>query len=254
MRESRDKIIEIWSDSFKEGEWFLQNLASTYYEDRFSVNFRYNFQPIFKFRNEDGRSFVAEVYGHYSTWTPVPDVIKNVLKYGKPDIIVYNPLNKKIILSIEETAAVPTGNQSLQRLERVWFAAKSKIPFVYLISEYGLHVDGGVRKSSIWPAYLALKLSSQYQIPSLTLFYGSLTSPENYSVGSGVSVLTELSFIYIMEWLGYNVKEEKEKLLRSLFRSMCTFVLGQAEDIAILLPGLTMMNDTLIDFLMERVK
>lgn len=176
------------------------------------------------------------------------------MKYGKADIIVYDPVNDRIILSVEETAAVPTGNQSLQRLERVWFAAKNKIPFAYLISEYGLHKDGGVRRSSIWPVYLALKLSSQYRIPSLTLFYGSKTSPENYTVGSGVPILTELSHIYFMEWLGYDVAENKERLLKQIFDAMCAFVLGQKKEIAVLLPGTDSLNDTLVDLLIERVR
>ena len=75
---------------------------------------------------------------------------------------------------------MPTGNQSLQRLERVWYAADQNIPFVYLLGKYGLHKDGNIRTTSIWPSYLALKLSTQYSIPSLTLLYGSRQNPEDY--------------------------------------------------------------------------
>jgi hypothetical protein len=253
MRNLSECTIEIWADSFKEGEWFLQNLALKYYHGRFEVSFRYNFQPIFHFTIEEERRLLAEVYGDYASWVGIPAPIKEILRYGKPDIIVYDPATEKVVLSAEETAAVPTGNQSLQRLERVWFAAKNKIPFVYLISEYGLHKNGGVRRSSIWPVYLALKLSSQYCVPSLTLFYGSSTSPENYSVGNGLPMLTELSHIYILEWLGYDMREKKKQLLKTIFKDMCTFIQTQTEEIAAFLPGKDILNDELIDFLIGRV-
>src|SRR2546428_236 len=80
---------------------------------------------------------------------------RGILEFGKPDAIIYDPVADEVLFAIEETAAVPTGNQSLQRLERVWYAASCGIPFAYLIGEYGLHKDQGVRRSSIWPVYLS---------------------------------------------------------------------------------------------------
>jgi len=139
MSSLSDRTIEVWTDSFKEGEWFLQNLALKYYHGKYEISFEHNFQPIFHFAIEGERRLIAEIYGDYASWVDVPPSIKKILDYGKADIFVYDPIKHKVILSVEETAAVPTGNQSLQRLERVWFAAKNKIPFVYLISEYGLH-------------------------------------------------------------------------------------------------------------------
>jgi hypothetical protein len=252
MRPIQSPIIEIWSDSYNEGEWFLQNLAENYYKGRYVVSYEHNFQPRFTFGLEGGKSFTAEVLGGYATWTSKPDAIDRVLAYGKPDVIVYDPRDAKIILSVEETAAVPTGNQSLQRLERVWFAARSRIPFIYLLGEYGIHINGGVRRSSIWPVYLGLKLSSQYKVPSLTLFYGSSTHPGSYSVGSGVSILTQISHTFIMEWLGHNMEAEKKKLLKKVFRDMCSFVRSQGVQMLDYVAGMDVMDESFIDFLVER--
>ena len=49
---------------------------------------------------------------------------------------------ESVLFGVEETAAVPTGNQSLQRLERVWYATTKGVPFTYLMGEYGLRKDG----------------------------------------------------------------------------------------------------------------
>jgi len=214
--------------------------------------YRYNFQPVYTFESIPG--FRLIVYGDYKCWDPVPEKVSQLLQIGKPDILLYDPSADKILLGVEETAAVPTGNQSLQRLERVWFAAESRIPFVYLIGEYGLHPDGGVRRSSIWPVYLALKLSSQHRVPSVTLFYGSAEQPEQYSVGSGLEQLSKLASIYIQEWLGDTKTDEKAEMLRSIFLRMTQFVRSQYKEIADLLPGRdSLTSREMIDFMVQRV-
>src|SRR5207237_1456906 len=115
-----------------------------------------------------------------------------------------------ILLVVEETNAVPTGNQSLQRLERIWKAADSRIPCIYLRPKYGMHIDGGLRTNSIWPAYLALKLNLQYDVLSLTLLFGDRSSPENYSVGTGVPLLGKISAQFIRWWLTGQVPTDLE--------------------------------------------
>jgi len=203
--------------------------------------YRYNFQPVFTFLEGGVPRFAATVYGDYRGWTPLPNKVKSILEYGKPDIMLYDALTDKVFLAVEETAAVPTGNQSLQRLERVVFAAEQRIPFVYLISEYGLHKDGGVRRSSIWPSYLALKLSSQHRVPSLTLLYSDRSHPEDYSYGTGVKDLSIVSYLFIREWLGEDVKREKEDAFANIFKAMGVFISDQYEEISPYLPGRSLL-------------
>jgi hypothetical protein len=237
------KSLEIWADSFKEGEWFLENVGSNYFPENYSVHYRYNFQPIFRFHVDDNTEFEAIVFGPYRNWKPNPPAIKKVLGFGKPDVVLYDRNLDQILLAVEETAAVPTGNQSLQRLERVCFAAEQGIPFVYLISEYGLHKDGGIRRSSIWPSYLALKLSSQYKVMSVTLFYSDASHPEDYSVGSGVNYLAEISYLVIAEWLGNDVIDRKKRVLERSFSEMGEFILDQYSEISPHLPGCELLYD-----------
>ncbi len=246
------KHLEVWADSFKEGEWFLDNVA-TQFRGKVDRAYRYNFQPVFTFLERGVPHFTATVYGDYRGWTPLPIKVKSVLEYGKPDIMLYDALAEKVFFAVEETAAVPTGNQSLQRLERVVFAAEQQIPFVYLISEYGLHRDGGVRRSSIWPSYLALKLSSQHRVPSLTLLYSDHSHPEDYSYGTGVKDLAVVSHLFIREWLGEDVKREKEGVFASIFKAMGIFISDQYGEISPYLPGRSLLlTDELRTFVAGR--
>lgn len=247
-----NRQLEVWADSFKEGEWFLDGLA-TQFRGIVQKSYRYNFQPIYEFAGADNRGFMASVFGDYRGWEPLPGVIGQILDYGKPDIILYDRAADLVFFAVEETAAVPTGNQSLQRLERVHFAAAQRIPFIYLVSEYGLHIDGGVRRTSIWPSYLALKLSSQYQVPSLTLLYGDVTHPGDYLIGTGVADLISLSSLYISEWLGEDVEEEKKRLLARIFLEMGNFILSQVAEISPQMPGQQLLTSRdFLDFIALR--
>lgn len=237
------KQLEVWADSFKEGEWFLETLAKEF-PGEVQRSYRYNFQPTYSFSSKGSLQFIASVYGDYRGWEPLPIKIQQIIEYGKPDILLYDRNIDKVFLGIEETAAVPTGNQSLQRLERVLFSAQRRIPFVYLVSEYGLHKDGGKRRSSIWPSYLALKLSSQYQVPSLTLFYGDLEHPEDYAVGNGVQDLARISNLYILDWLGHDVTVAKKNLFQRVFAEMGSFVVDHAPEISSHVPGVSLLTSS----------
>lgn len=251
---SQTKQLQVWADSFKEGEWFLINLAQNYYKNSFDVKYKFNFQPIITFYQDGGILFEAIVFAPYRNWSPIPSPVRKILEYGKPDVILYDPDVNQVFFAVEETAAVPTGNQSLQRLERVCFAAEQGIPFVYLVSEYGLHIDGHVRRSSIWPSYLALKLTSQYQVISLTLLYGDAQHPEDYNIGTGVHDLAEISDVIIKEWLGESVEERKRMLLKKIIRKMCDFILDQYWEISPHLPGRNLLSkDEFHEALVQRV-
>ena len=178
--------LEIWADSFKEGEFILELINESFSGN--GINYEYGFVPTLVV-DINSKKIKFIVYGYYKSWENVklkrfiPEKISELLEFGKPDGIIYDPKDDKIIFAYEETSATPTGNQPLQRAERVWYSAYKKIPFVYLIGKHGLHDDGGIRTLPIWVPYLGLKLSAQYEIPSLALLYGSKTEPENYSVG-----------------------------------------------------------------------
>ena len=128
------------------------------------------------------------------------------------------------------------------------------VPFIYLVSEYGKHKDGGIRRTSIWPAFLALKLSSQYKTPSLSVLYSDHDHPEDYNYGTGVQQTFDISNVYIDEWLGKDVKSRKIKTLYDIFLSMGHFILEQYADISPHLPGRELLtHNDFINFLIFRV-
>jgi len=248
------KRLEVWSDTFKEGEWFLETLSVRFGPGNSRCTYRHGFQPVYTFLSSGGPELEVVVYGDYDAWDPLPEPVRTLISHARPDIVLYDHATGQIILAVEETAAVPTGNQSLQRLERVWFAARQRVPFAYLVSEYGMHVDGGARRTSIWPAYLALKLSSQYRVPSLALLYGDAEHPEDYAVGAGVADLSRMAYVLVREWLGDDVAVEKRELFVRVFREMGEFIVEQAGEISPYLPGLDLLaSPDFVDFIAGRV-
>tara|TARA_Y100001936_G_C16056265_1_gene661228 strand:+ start:410 stop:1870 length:1461 start_codon:yes stop_codon:yes gene_type:complete len=232
--------LEIWADSFKEGEFILDLLQQTFPNS--TKKYIHGFVPTLQINRPEKINFT--VYGYYDSWENRPEKISDVLVYGKPDGIIYDPKKDKIIFAYEETSAVPTGNQSLQRLERVWYAAYAKIPFVYLLSKYGLHKDGNLRKTSIWPLYLALKLSTQYSIPSLTLLYGNKKHPENYCSGNAKQHLRALIKWYLLSYLSVKQKKFPSKLLLTIYSDMCKFINSHYSEISPQLPAAKKLLET----------
>ena len=110
------KIIELWSDSFHEGDWACSNLENLHKTNGYTVRKTYQdgFLPVYEyvFPNEILR---IKVYGSYTSWSPLPEAISKLISWGKPDFLAYDPESKKILFAVEETAAIPTGNQALQR-------------------------------------------------------------------------------------------------------------------------------------------
>lgn len=226
--------LEVWADSYKEGEWFITAVAD-FAGAEYTIDYIHNFQPRFRFSKP--HKFEAVVYGDYRSWNPLPNAVSSIIDYGKPDIMLYDRSRDRVILGIEETAAVPTGNQALQRLERVVYSAQSSVPFIYLIAEYGLHKDGGVRRTSIWPSYLALKLTGHYGVPSLTLLYGDSGHPEDYEYGEGVEYMAELGWLFVLDWLGTDVRPEKKAAYTKAYAEMADFIIDHAGDISPRMPG-----------------
>ena len=243
--------LELWADSFKEGEFILDRIKNAFSGPE--IVYIHGFVPTLTITS-DSLTINFIVYGYYDSWENVPTKISSLLVFGKPDGIIYDPKKDKIIFAYEETSAVPTGNQSLQRLERVWYAAYEKIPFVYLLGKYGLHIDNNNRTVSIWPSYLALKLSSQYFVPSLTLLYGSKKEPENYKIGNSLSHLESLIAWYLKDHSKQNPKpSDLETLLKIIYQEMCKFIEGHYGGIAKNLAGSNQLSETdLFEYLTKR--
>ena len=155
------KKIEIWADSFHEGVWCCDNICKHLQTQGFDCKSDYikGFIPHYEISKNGQQLLDIIVYGSYKSWNPLPKTIENLINWGKPDFLAYDATNDKILFAAEETAATPTGNQAMQRCERQYGCAHLKIPYWYFVSEYGEHVDGGVRRDNIWPSIAAIKLT-----------------------------------------------------------------------------------------------
>jgi hypothetical protein len=183
----RYTVIELWADSFHEGEWASAAIRKELGREG-STSLVLGFIPVTVIDLGSAKVRLI-VYGGYSNWTVVPKKIADLIAWGKPDLIAYDRSNDQILFAVEETAAVPTGNQALQRCERMYGAARQKVPFWYLLSQFGVHLDGGTREVSIWPSLTAVKLAHSFGTPCVVLHYSAAHSPEDYSAGTGTSSL-----------------------------------------------------------------
>jgi len=233
--------LEFWADSFHEGSWACESLKEHL---RFeAVEYLQGFIPRYRFKLQDGDLLQITVLGSYKSWSPIPPKVAQLLAWGKPDLIVYDPVRKLIVMAAEETAAVPTGNQALQRCERMYGSARVPIPFWYLLPEYGRHKDNHVRRDSIWPTVLALKLTMHYGVPSVVLHYGKQNEPEAYDAGTGVRQLFR-SLAFQVE-LSFRLREQKDfqPILTEQYQSMLAFIESQWKQMTRYLPGKAKLSD-----------
>lgn len=251
--------IELWSDSFHEGQWFCDNITKQHQlkNKKFKLEYIQGFIPKLCLEFENTKLFIT-VFGDYKSWEHTPSKIKELIKWGKPDFIAYDRNKDEILFAVEETAAVPTGNQALQRCERLFGAAKSKIPFWYLLAEYGVHRDTGVRRDSIWPTIMALKIALIYKIPCNILHYSDLDNPEGYDFGNGVKQLF-IALYQILENQHYNKKilQNFEKILSNHVTDMFRFVKSQYKNIVSHLPNFEDHNNSdfiksYVDFILKK--
>jgi hypothetical protein len=237
--------LELWADSFHEGDWGCRRLADQVCERGGShdTEWKHGFLPTHRYRTA-GADFSLTVYGSYKAWTPLPRAIGELLEWGKPDLIAYDPERKKIVFAVEETAAVPTGNQALQRCERLYGAACSGVPFWYFLPEYGRHTDGGVRRASIWPTVTALELTRAKRLPSMVLHYSDEQNPEAYSFGTGLTVLfSTLLDVLTNHAAGRDPLDGLRESLEEQFRTMLAFVGSQWRRMLDFLPGEQVLED-----------
>ena len=239
------KSIEIWADSFHEGNWCCECIRDIATQAGYSVKKSYihGFQPHYIIQ-KDAVIFELTVYGSYRSWSPVPEKISELLDWGKPDFVAFDATENKILFAVEETAATPTGNQAMQRCERQYGSARLKIPYWYLISEFGVHRDGGIRRDSIWPTIAALKLSVIKKTPCVVLHYSDIDNPENYNAGSGVDFLfTSLFAILVNHVRGKKLLCDLDSVLKNQYQEMLNFVLSQWQKIIDFLPSEKIISD-----------
>jgi len=237
--------LELWSDSFHEGDWAVDHITRILKTPNVNVTMEYvkGFIPRYQFRGPEINLCIT-VFGSYRSWTRLPKMISDMLDWGKPDLILYDPESKRILFSVEETAAVPTGNQSLQRCERMYGALRISVPFWYLITEFGMHVDGGVRRDSIWPTIMALKLTRGKKTPCVVLHYSDIDNPEDYSTGKGLeSLFNYLGGIVANFAKGMPVFDGIEDPLSEQFADMLRFVKDQWGALVDFLPGSEKLDD-----------
>ena len=195
------------------------------------------FVPVFLFEIAEEKDLEITVLGSYKSWSPLPRTISKLLEWGKPDLVIYDPLSNKILLAMEETAAVPTGNQALQRCERIYGSRRLGIPFWYLLGEFGVHADEGVRRDSIWPTVLGIKLSCIHRTPCIVLHYSDLSHPEDYSIGDGVKSLYSALSTEIGIFIGTKTKRDLCLILTEQYDHMLRFIKSQGANIVDFIPN-----------------
>jgi hypothetical protein len=190
--------FSLWADSFHEGDWACREIANqvVLLGGSFQHSYLQGFIPVFTY-SVGTVNLQITVYGNYASWEPKPQPLKDLLAWGKPDLVLISDKTGEILLAVEETAATPTGNQALQRCERQYGASREGFPFWYLISEFGIHSDGGIRRDSIWPTLMGLELMEATQVASIVLHYSDAQNPEDYGSGDGTNSLFEV-FIQIL--------------------------------------------------------
>ncbi len=227
--------LEFWADSFHEGNWACEEL-SKFFKLK-NISYAKGFIPVFIFSIDKDTELEVTVLGSYKNWSPIPKPISELLEWGKPDLVAYDVEDDKILFAMEETAAVPTGNQALQRCERIYGSLRLGIPFWYLLGEFGLHVDGGVRRDSIWPTVLGIKLSCIQRTPCMVLHYSDQEHPEDYSVGEGVKSLYTALATEIEIFLGKKKRADLNQVLSEQYAHMLKFVESQGHNLVNFIPN-----------------
>lgn len=236
----RMREIEIWADSFHEGVWCCDNICA-YLESlgySFESDYLNGFIPHYVVEKEGEQLLELIVYGSYKSWNPMPSKIKELIGWGKPDFVAYDAQDNRILFAVEETAATPTGNQAMQRCERQYGSAHLRIPYWYFVSEYGEHVDGGVRRDNIWPSIAAIKLTLIKKTPCLVLHYSDIDNVEDYNSGNGLGLLfSSLSHIIDNYVCGRAALDDTEELLARQYQEMLLFISSQWENVIDFIPS-----------------
>ena len=245
MHGSAPHEIEMWADSFHEGTWACDQLAILHKAagGTHSVAFEHGYIPVHDFGGTGWTARIT-VYGSYAAWDNRPPAIDALIRWGKPDFVAFDVERQAILFAVEESAATPTGNQALQRCERQFGAANQRVPFWYLLSEYGMHVDGNARRDSIWPTIMGLTLSAAFAVPSVVLHYADLDNPEDYSAGTGLrSLFNGLLAILRNAATGAAPLDGAHDSLRTQYREMLDFTARQWPNQIDFLPSAELLRE-----------
>jgi hypothetical protein len=249
-----EKRIELWCDSFHEGTWAAEGLISQWPLKDVQRTNPLGFVPEYSIELSDGVRLRLTVFGGYQNWTDLPPKIQELLSWGKPDVIAYDRDADRLLFAVEETAAVPTGNQALQRCERMHGASKLEVPFWYLLAQFGTHLDTGIRQASPWPALMAVALTATFRLPNLVLLYASLEAPEDYAAGTGMGQLFQvLSKLLFDVAHGGNSLSHLEEDLTEQFQSMLQFIGATYANVTDVLPGRDLLFDKETARLLARI-
>lgn len=234
------KKLEIWADSFHEGVWCCDNICSYLRSAGYTCQSNYlnGFIPHYVVTSGNELLLDLVVYGSYKSWNPMPSKIQELISWGKPDFIAYDVTSDTILFAVEETAATPTGNQAMQRCERQYGSAHLRIPYWYFVSEYGEHIDGGIRRDNIWPSIAAIKLTMIKKTPCIVLHYSDIDNVEDYNAGNGLDLLfSSLSKVIENYVFNRELFADTEELLAHQYKEMLSFISSQWENVIDFLPS-----------------
>lgn len=236
--------IELWSDSFHEGAWAAEGIIQQLPGSSASTTYHLGFIPNYKIKLPTGELHLR-VYGGYGNWAALPPKVRELLDWGKPDIVAYDRVRDQILFAVEETAAVPTGNQALQRCERMHGAGLMKVPFWYLLSQFGTHIDEGTRQASPWPALMAVALTATFRTPNVVLLYSSAEDPENYAAGAGMPQLFKALATMLQNFCAERpLFERMSEILTSHYSAMLKFIHDTYRNVTDFLPSAEILGES----------
>ena len=101
------KSIEIWADSFHEGNWCCDCISDIAKKSGYTVQKSYarGFQPQYIIKN-DSNILELTVYGSYRSWSPLPKKIEELIDWGKPDFIAFDATENKILFAVDRKSVV----------------------------------------------------------------------------------------------------------------------------------------------------
>jgi hypothetical protein len=128
------------------------------------------------------------------------------------------------LIAVEETAALQLAIK-LCKDAKGSTKCSSSDSVLYFVSEYGEHVDGGVRRDNIWPSIAAIKLTLIKKTPCLVLHYSDIDNVEDYNSGNGLGLLfSSLSHIIDNYVCGRAALDDTEELLARQSQEMLLFI------------------------------
>lgn len=86
--------------------------------------------PVYAFEYK-GASVTVECRGEYDNWQDLPQAVSDYVNtFDKPDVVLYDARNQRMVAAAEFTETVSVGNSQWQRSGRAVAAAMMKVPFL----------------------------------------------------------------------------------------------------------------------------